>query len=258
MKLTGTKKLSYGKNFSPRKLRMRERDTKTTVPLDVVPERRTERFPPRFRPVGRFCEQRFRYQSSPKGGEGEISRPLDHWWQIPNIHSTRFMFSSNIYTYKAAFWSFPPFGTLNCVLMRHIWQLRMRSFRKTHFKVQRYVMFHAVRAGAYWHKIDGIYACVFAEQTKHFIISYRPIGFYHHLSFYLLFPIPSLKLRLYECADCGRPNAKKLEQSERGAPLFCSSRTYWKAVWEGKANTVQIPVKQSIKTHTKNFLTEWS
>ena len=58
--------------------RMRKQNTKTTVPLDVVAERRTERFPPRFRPVGRFCELKFRYLSSPTGREGEISRPLDH------------------------------------------------------------------------------------------------------------------------------------------------------------------------------------
>ena len=57
---------------------MRKQNTKTTVLLDVVPERRTKRFPPRFRPVGRFCELRFRYLSSPTGREGEISRPLDH------------------------------------------------------------------------------------------------------------------------------------------------------------------------------------
>ena len=60
------------------KLRMRKQDTKTTVTLDVVPERRTKRCSPRFRPGGRFCELRFRYQSSPTGSEGEISRPLDH------------------------------------------------------------------------------------------------------------------------------------------------------------------------------------
>ena len=60
------------------KLRMRKQNTKTTVPLDVVPERRTKRCSPRFRPGGRFCELRFRYQSSPTGIEGEISRPLDH------------------------------------------------------------------------------------------------------------------------------------------------------------------------------------
>ena len=56
---------------------MRKQNTKTTVPLDVVPERRTERFPPRFRPVGRFCELRFRYLSSPTGREGgrDISAP---------------------------------------------------------------------------------------------------------------------------------------------------------------------------------------
>ena len=60
------------------KLRMRKQNTKTTVPLDVVPERRTKRCSPRFRPGGRFCELRFRYQSSPTGSEGEISRSLDH------------------------------------------------------------------------------------------------------------------------------------------------------------------------------------
>ena len=59
-------------------LRMRKQNTKTTVPLNVVSERRTKRCSPRFRPGGRFCELRFRYQSSPTGIEGEISRPLDH------------------------------------------------------------------------------------------------------------------------------------------------------------------------------------
>ena len=57
---------------------MRKQNTKTTVPLDLMPERRTKRFPPRFRPVGRFCELRFRYLSSPTGRDGEISRPVDH------------------------------------------------------------------------------------------------------------------------------------------------------------------------------------
>ena len=60
------------------KLRMRKQNTKLTVPLDVVPERRTKRCSPRFWPGGRFCELRFRYPSSPTGSEGEISRPLDH------------------------------------------------------------------------------------------------------------------------------------------------------------------------------------
>ena len=68
---------------------MRRKNTKPTVPLDVVLERRTERFPPRFRPLGRFCELRFRYLSSPTGREGEINRPLDHIRQIPFIHSAR-------------------------------------------------------------------------------------------------------------------------------------------------------------------------
>ena len=41
---------------------MRKQNPKITVHLDVVPERRTERFPPRFRPVGHFSEPRFRAQ----------------------------------------------------------------------------------------------------------------------------------------------------------------------------------------------------
>ena len=65
---------------------MREQNTKTTVPLDVVPECRTKRCPPRFGPVGRFCELRFRYLSSPKGREGEISRSLDHIYETDPIH----------------------------------------------------------------------------------------------------------------------------------------------------------------------------
>ena len=55
---------------------MRKQNIKTTVSLDVVPERRTERFPPRFRPGDRFCEPRFRYLLP--GSEGEKCRPLDH------------------------------------------------------------------------------------------------------------------------------------------------------------------------------------
>ena len=65
-------------NMVGNSVRMRKQNTKTTVPLDVVPERRTKRCSPRFRPGGRFCELRFRYHSLPTGIEGEISRPLDH------------------------------------------------------------------------------------------------------------------------------------------------------------------------------------
>ena len=84
-------------------LRMHKQNTDTTVPLDVLPERRTKRFPPRFRPVGRFCELRFRYLLSPTGREGEISRPLDHMRQIPFIHSTRLIDSTNFYIYRTIF-----------------------------------------------------------------------------------------------------------------------------------------------------------
>ena len=78
--------------------------------LDVMPERRTERFLMRFWPVGRFFELWFRYLSSPTGREGEISRPLDHMRQIPFIHSARVIDSTNFYIYRTVFQLFSPCG----------------------------------------------------------------------------------------------------------------------------------------------------
>ena len=34
------------------------------------------------------------------------------------------------------------------------------------------VIFHMVRAGAYWHKINDLHACAFAAHTKQFVISF--------------------------------------------------------------------------------------
>ena len=110
---------------------MRKQNTKTTVPLDVVPKRRTKRFPPRFRPVGRFCELRFRYLSSPIGREGEISRPLDHMRQIPLIHSARLINSTNFYIYRTVLQIFSPCGTLRCILMQTILNNCARALVRT-------------------------------------------------------------------------------------------------------------------------------
>ena len=49
-------------------------NTTTTVPLEAVPECRTEQCSPRLRPGDRFCEPSFRYLSP--GSEGEKYRPL--------------------------------------------------------------------------------------------------------------------------------------------------------------------------------------
>ena len=54
-------------------LHMSQQNTKATVPLDVVSERRTGR-----------------YSLSPCR-EGEKCRPLDHAWQIPFVHSARWI-----------------------------------------------------------------------------------------------------------------------------------------------------------------------
>ena len=60
--------------FALRKLRMRQQNTNRAVPLDAVPERRTERCSPGFRPGDRFCGPSVRYLSP--GSEGEKCRPL--------------------------------------------------------------------------------------------------------------------------------------------------------------------------------------
>ena len=65
---------------------MRKQNAKTTVPLDVVPERRTKRFPPRLRTVGRFCELRFRYLSSPTGREGRRDKSAPRPYETDPIH----------------------------------------------------------------------------------------------------------------------------------------------------------------------------
>ena len=104
---------------------MRKQNTKTTVTLDGVPERRTERFPTRF------CKPRFRHLSSPTGREGEISRPLDHMRQIPFIHSARLIDSANFCIYRTVFYILSPCGTLRCVLMYSIFNSCARTLAKT-------------------------------------------------------------------------------------------------------------------------------
>ena len=120
-----------------------------------MPERRTKRFPPRFRPVGRFCELSFRYQSSPTGSEGEISRPLDHLWQIPFIHSAQFMTCGNFDIYNTAFWLFHTCGTINCILVRCQFDNYACAFAETLFSRIRaiiQVMFCSIR---------GVVACAY-------------------------------------------------------------------------------------------------
>ena len=79
------------------KLRMCEQIIKKAVPLDAVPERRTKRCSPRFRPGGRFCELSFRYLSP--GIEGEKCRP-------PRPYET-----DPFHPLIEVFWLFPPCGT---------------------------------------------------------------------------------------------------------------------------------------------------
>ena len=98
---------------------MRKQNTKTTVPRDAGPERRTKRFPRDFGPWVAFVSQGSdTYRHRQTGREGEISRPLDHMRQIPFIHSARLIDSTNFYIYiEQSSRYFFPCGTLRCVIL---------------------------------------------------------------------------------------------------------------------------------------------
>jgi len=94
---------------------MPKQNTKTTVPLDVVPERRTERFPPRFRPVGRFCEVQIPIVTDRQGGRDKSApRPYErdptqlYSWIMPisisveqSFRYFRHMVGSGVYQCRA-------------------------------------------------------------------------------------------------------------------------------------------------------------
>ena len=111
----------YCKSWSQREpahaeTKHQDNSTKTTVHARA----QYQRFPPRFRSVGHFCQLWFRYLSSPTGREGEISRPVDHMRQIPYILSPRLIVSTSFYIYRTIFYIFSPCGTLRYVLMQSI------------------------------------------------------------------------------------------------------------------------------------------
>ena len=143
---------------------MRKQNTKTTILLDVVPERCSKRFPPRFRPVGRFCELRLRYLSSPTAREGEISRPLDHIRQNPFIHSARLIDSTNFCIYRTVFQIFISYDTLWSISMQSIFNNCTSALARTLISMLRplgelllfSMRYTVVTSGC---KIDGVYAC---------------------------------------------------------------------------------------------------
>ena len=57
----------------------------------------------------------------------------------------------------------------------------MRSSKVTHFKAQTpcsaLVVFHTVRCGDYWCKIDGVYACTLLQNSPFCVISFHPCLF---------------------------------------------------------------------------------
>ena len=141
------------------KLRMRKQNSKTTVPLDAVPERRTERCSPRFRPGDRFLgEPSFRYLSP--GIEGEKCRPLDHRWQIPFIPSAQLIRASIFRINRLVFELCPPCGTFKefavlCILSNGACTLANISFQRSESLFESCCVPYCTRC------------CVLAEKRSH-------------------------------------------------------------------------------------------
>ena len=92
---------------------------KQYLSMDVVPERRTQRFSLRFWPGDRFCELSFRYLSL--GSEEEKWRIIHRMWQTPFIHSAHFITRINLYIYiepSSASWHGANLNKWNSVLFR--------------------------------------------------------------------------------------------------------------------------------------------
>ena len=117
----------------------------------------------------------------------------DHMRQIRFIHSAQFMTCENFYIYNTAFWLFHPRGTIKCILVRcqfHNYACALAETLLSRIRAIIQVMFCSIREVLYdICAIYDIYASTFAERTKWFIISCRPIEFYLFISISLfIFP----------------------------------------------------------------------
>ena len=138
--------------------------------LDVVPERRTKRCSPRFRPGDRFCEPSFRYLFP--GSEGEKCWPLDHRWQIPFIHSAQFTIRNQfLYIYNTVLVISTIWYLQVCLGTEQICQLRMHLCRNIFLKVKslyfsltNYIL--SIYTLYIVSQIYGFYACAFVNEIS--------------------------------------------------------------------------------------------
>ena len=147
---------------------MRQQNAKATVPLEVVPERRTERCSPRFRPGGRFWSQ-----------ASNTCRQAGREWKMstPFVDSARLIVGSNSYKYNSilfinSMWYVQvclgvviavlshykscmfPYGTRWCILAQNTWHPRMCIRCKN--KIVRYIVwisFSALPVKTLWDSI---------------------------------------------------------------------------------------------------------
>ena len=156
---------------------MRKGNTNREVPLDAVPERRTERCSPRFQSGGRFCELSFRYQLSPtgfsrRGREMPVPRPYltDPFHSLSSILiQQQFLYIRSYVLIISSNWylkgCLEVFRLDNCACaLAETLISRFRAIIKVFFLL--YCMWMR------WY----LHACAFSEQMKWAIIS-QPMSF---------------------------------------------------------------------------------
>ena len=81
----------------------------------------------------------------------------------------------------------------------------MHSCRKVQRDYLSLVVFHMVRAGSYWYKADGIYACAFSEKPARKL--FRPVQFnLRYVFWFISFLLFSLFLSFFFAVVASKAN----------------------------------------------------
>ena len=128
-----------------------------------------------------LLEPRFRCLSP--GREGEKCRPLDHMWQIPFIHSVRFVLLHHFHIYvkdsqlplPCGYWIVSWYGRYSKIA-----HVRFKNYEpRVKNNSSNYLEFHYVSSGAYWHKTQWLFCMRGKKKRKrtclHIVPTYQSL-----------------------------------------------------------------------------------
>ena len=116
---------------------------------------------------------------------------------------------------------------MHALLLKH--SLKGSDLQSCHLSL---VLSNTVHAGAYWHKMDGIYACTFAEQMRGSIVPCRPIKLFSSFILFVqcfavyLFPRLFSAKRRFVFANFKFSTPSGVSLSESIEVTLCRSSSY--------------------------------